>query len=224
MPYDLLHYFNQRFAKTKISKPGTGKFVTISRQTGCNGSGIAYDLVKALEKKGHVWKFINKEILEQSALKLKIDPSKIRYVFESKKKSHADDVLSALSSRYYKSDKMVRKTITEVLQHYAKMGNVILVGRAGVATTKEMKGGIHIRLTAPYAWRYNSLKNRSDFAKTDVGKFIKKHDAKKRKLIKDFSGHSIDEMEFDLTINCKSFTRQQLIDLIISAMQMNHII
>ena len=69
-----------------------------------------------------------------------------------------------------------------------------------------------------------TLKNRSDFARTDVGKFIKEHDAKKRKLIEDFCNRSIDEIEFDLTINCKSFTRQQVIDLIISAMQMNHII
>ena len=224
MPYDLLTYFNQRFAESKPKTKGTGKFVTISRQTGCNGTGIAQDLVHALEQKGHVWKFINKEILEQSASKLKLDTSQIKYVFETRRKTHADDVISALSSRYYKSDKVVRNTITEVLQHYAKMGNVIMVGRAGVATTEELEGGLHIRLIAPYSWRYNSLMNRSGFENQDVGKFIEEHDKKKRKLIKDFSGKSIDEIEFDLTINTKNFTRKHVVDLIITAMRMNHII
>jgi cytidylate kinase len=224
MPYDLLTYFDHRFGKKPppISKPGP--FLTISRQTGCNGSGIAADLVKNLRTYNKEWKFINKEILEESANQLKMDPAQIRYVFETKKRTHADDVIAALSSRYYKSDKAVRKTITEVLRHYAKVGNVIMVGRAGVATTKDMPAGMHIRLIAPYEWRVNSLKRRKSFEDVDVVKFIKEHDLKKKKLIEDFCGKSIQEIEFDLTINCACFTRQQLIDLIIQAMKMKKLV
>ncbi len=224
MPYDLLTYFNARFSDTRISKPGTGKFVTISRQTGCNGTGIAEDLVKALADRGHVWKYINKEILDQSAKELRTDPSKISYVFENKRRSHVDEVISALSSRYYKSDKVVRKTITEVLQYYARMGNVIMVGRAGVATTRHMDGGLHLRLIAPYAWRYDSLKERKGFENINVSEFIREHDKKKSNLIQDFAGKPIEEIEFDLTINCQTFERKQLVNLIISAMEMKHII
>jgi cytidylate kinase len=223
MKYDLLTYFDYRFSDSKHKQTGTGKFVTISRQTGCNGSGVAHDLVRALKSEGNMWKYINKEILEESAMQLRTNPSKISYVFESEKKTHADEVLSALSSRYYKSDKVVRKTITEVLRHYARVGNVIIVGRAGVATTADLPGGLHIRLIAPYEWRVNSLKSRKAFENTDVEAFIREHDAKKRKLIKDFCGHSVEEIEFDLTINTGTFTRQQVIDLILSAMKMKNI-
>jgi cytidylate kinase len=224
MPYDLLTYFDQRFDKKSHPKTKAGTFLTISRQTGCNGSGIAADLVKNLRKENKTWKFINKEILEDSANQLKMDPSRIKYVFETKKRTHADDVISALSSRYYKSDKAVRKTITEVLRHYAEAGNVIMVGRAGVATTQDMQGGIHIRLIAPYSWRVNSLKRRKDFEDIDVEKFIKVHDKKKKNLIEDFCGKNINDIHFDLTINCASFNRQQLVDLIIEAMKMKNTI
>jgi cytidylate kinase len=224
MPYDLLSYFDQRFENKARPQVKSGPFITISRQTGCNGSGIAADLVKVLKKEGKPWKFINKEILEESATKLKMDPSRIKYVFESKKRTHADDVIAALSSRYYKSDKVVRNTITKVLRHYAQVGHVIMVGRAGVATTEDMQGGMHIRLIAPYAWRVNSLKKRKSFENIAVEDFIREHDKKKKKLIEDFCGKNINEIEFDLTINCASFNRAQLIDLIVQAMWMKELV
>ena len=223
MSTDLLTYFNQRFSETTSTPSGTGKFVTISRQTGCNGTIIAEELTKALARKGSHWKFINKEILEQSARKLKLEPSKLQYVFENKKKSHIDDVISALSSRYYKSDKVVRKTITEVLRYYAAAGNVIIVGRAGVATTRDMTGGLHIRLIAPFEWRYASLKERKKSENENLTTFIREHDINKNNLIRDFAGKSVEEIEFDLTINCGVFTRQQVIDLILTAMEMKGI-
>lgn len=224
MPYDLLTYFDQRIEKKASPKPKSEPFLTISRQTGCNGSGIAADLIRELKKYDKGWKFINKEILEESANKLKMEPSRIRYVFETKEKTHADDVISALSSRYYKSDKAVRKTITQVLRHYSEKGKVVIVGRAGIATTNDLPGGIHIRLVAPYDWRVSSLKRRKSFEDIPVKKFIMEHDKKKRKLIEDFCGKNINEILFDLTINCASFTRQQLIDLIIESMKMKKLI
>ncbi len=224
MTNTLLQYFNQRFEKKIIAKSKLGPFITISRQTGCNGTGIAIDLVKALKARNKVWRFINKDILEKSANKLGIDKSKIHYVFKSQKKSHIDDVLSALSSKYYKSDRIVRKTITEVLQYFAKTGNVIIVGRAGVATTASIKNGLHLRLTAPYEWRLNSLKRRKGFENMNVAAFIKKHDLKKTKLIEDFCEKKISDIHFDLTINCAAFTRQQIISIILKTLEMKNLI
>jgi len=220
MPNTLITYFDQRFDKKSIKKAVPGPFITISRQTGCDATGIVSDLVRALKKENSKWKFINKEILEESANKLKLDQSKIKYVFESKRKSHLDDVISALSSRYYKSDKMVRKTICEILQHYAHEGNVIIIGRAGIAATRHLNNGLHLRLTAPYEWRFQSLKNRSGYENEDIAQFIQKHDMKKKKLIEDFYGKDFSKIEFDLTINCAAFTRQQVISLIIETMKL----
>ncbi len=146
MPNNLLSYFEQRLQKEKVKRSEFGPFITISRETGCNGTGVATDLVKALKGYKQSWKYINKEVLEESANQLRLNPSQIKYVFETRKTTHADEVLSAFSHKYYKSDKVVRKVITEVLKHYATIGNVILVGRAGVATTKDIPHGLHLRL------------------------------------------------------------------------------
>ncbi len=163
-------------------------------------------------------------MLENAANKLRLNPSKINYIFEAGKKTHVDEVLAAFSSRYYKNDKMVRKTITEVIRHYASEGNIIIVGRAGVATTRDMPGGLHLRFTAPYEWRFNSLKKRKEFQDKDLKSFIRMHDIKKRKLIESFCGKDLSDIQFDLTLNCATFTRQQIISFIINAMKMKNLI
>ena len=224
MPYDLLTYFEKRVSGLQKEKNGNAPFITISRQTGCNGNELAFQLIKVLRRKNLKWKYINKEVLEESARKLKLDESKIAYVFDTKEKSHVDEILSALSNRYYKSDRIVRKTITEVLRHDAQEGNIIIVGRAGVATTQDLPGGLHIRLTAPYEWRLNALKRRKAFENMDVATFIREHDSRKRKLIEDFSGKKISEIQFDLHFNCETFSKPQIVEMVVKAMELKKMI
>ena len=224
MPYDLLTYFEKRFAQSKEEKTGTVPFITISRQTGCNGNDLAIQIIKNLRLRNARWKYINKEVLEESAKKLRLEESQVKYVFDTTEKSHVDEILFALSHKYYKSDLMVRKTITEVIRHFAQEGNMIIVGRAGVATTKDLPGGLHIRLTAPYEWRVNALKRRKAFENKDVAAFIREHDSKKRKLIEHFGGKKISEIQFDLTFNCETFSRSQIVQLIVEAMSLKKMI
>lgn len=224
MPYDLLTYFEKRVYQAKKVKTGLVPFITISRQTGCNGNELAFTIIKKLKQRNTKWQYINKEVLKESAKKLKLDESQIKYVFDTKEKSHADEILSAFSNRYYKSDRAVRKTITEVLQHYAQKGNMIIVGRAGVATTRDLPGGLHIRLMAPYEWRMKALKKRKAFDQTDVAAFIRKHDTKKRKLIEHFCGKKINDIQFDLTFNCETFSKPQIVEMIMEAMELKKMI
>ena len=72
MPHKLLTYFDNRFERPPLKKYEQGPFITISRQTGCNGTGIAKDIATALKAYGQKWSFINKEVLEESARKLKM--------------------------------------------------------------------------------------------------------------------------------------------------------
>ena len=224
MSYDLLSYFEKRVASPGKEHLKPAPFITISRQTGCNGNELALQIIKHLKLQHSVWRFINKEVLEESAKKLKMEESQIKYVFDTKEKSHIDEILAAFSNRYYKSDRVVRKTITEVLRHDARAGNIIIVGRAGVATTRNLPGGLHIRLIAPYAWRVNALKRRKAFENIDVASFIREHDAKKRKLIEHFAGEKISDIQFDLSFNCETFSKPQLVDMIVKAMEMKKMI
>ena len=215
----LLKYFNKRLEKSKTITKSKNGFITISRQTGCNGNAIAAKLAQELSGQ-HKWKYINKEILEDSAQKLNLEDSKIRHLFDADNLSHADEIISAFSNRYYKSDKKLKNTITNVIKHFAQEGNIIIVGRAAVGITLEIPNGIHVRLTAPLEWRINSLKRRKEFDRIDIKKFIAEHDKKKAYIIKRFCNVKFEEIPFDLTINCARYSQEQVVDLIIRAMKM----
>ena len=226
MTYDLMTYFDQRFSKAtkKPVKKEPGPFVTISRETGCNATAIAQDLAKALSQYGKKWQYVNKEILEESAHKLNLDEIKVEHIFEDEARTHLDEILGALSNRYYKNDKTVRKTISQVLRHFAIQGNMVIVGRAGVSTTRDIPNGLNVRLVAPYEWRVNSLKKRKAFDHVNVEKFIKEHDEKKKRLIEQFCGKKFHEVYFDLILNRETFTSQQIIAIIIEAMKVKKMI
>lgn len=222
MPQDLLKYFEKRLSKREIKAVKSGGFVTISRQTGCNGNSVAAKLVKKLSGQAK-WKYINKEILEHSAQKLNLKNSKISHLFNADSLSHANEIISALSNRYYKSDRKLKNTITEVVRHFAMEGNIVIVGRAAVGITSKMSGGLHIRITAPLDWRINSLKRRKGFEDVDIKKFIDEHDKKKVNIIKRFCNVEFKEIPFDLILNCAHFNQDQMVELIVKAMKLRGI-
>lgn len=223
MPQDLLKYFEKRLSTAKIKSSKNSGFVTISRQTGCNGSSVAIKLAKRLSKDTE-WKHINKEILNESARKLDLKTSKISHLYDADRLTHADEILTALSNKYYKSDKKLKSTISQVVKHYAEEGNIIIVGRAAVGITSKIDGGLHIRLTAPLDWRINSLKKRRGFENVDIKKFIGEHDKKKANMIKRFCNVKLDEIPFDLVINCARFDEDKIVKIIHNAMLMKQII
>lgn len=223
MSLDLTDYLEKRLAGNKKVFHESHPFVTISRQTGCNGNAIAVKLVRELSSPISKWKYVNKEILAESAKKLNLTESRLMHFFNDEKLNHATEIIAALSHRYYKSDQKIKNTITELVKDYANEGRIVIVGRAAVGITLHIKKGIHIRLTAPLEWRIRHLKKRKDFEKIDVAKFISNHDTKKENLIKRFCNLKMDEVPFDLTINCSQFNQNQIVAIIINAMKIKEL-
>lgn len=221
---ELLHYFDYRFNQPEPKKVKKLPFITISRKTGCDGILIAKLLVKEFKSLGEKWKYIDKEILNDSAKKLKLNKSQVNYVFEAEMKTHADEILAALSSRYYKSDKAVRKAVAGVVKHYAMDGRVIIVGRGGAPITADMKYGVNVRLDAPISWRIESLMKRRNSSHKKIEKFILDNDLKREKLLTYFCNKASGDMCFDLTINCAKFTPKEIAAIIISVMKKKKLI
>ncbi len=229
MSYDLIEYFNRRFSrpdleKKKPEKKEPGPFVTISRETGCRGNDIAEQLVEHLKQYDSRWKLINKEIIFQAANKLKVDPHRIYDVIESENRTAVHEILDALAYKYYVNDRVVRKNVAELLRFDARQGYVVIVGRGGVAVTNDIPNGLHLKFTAPLAWRVESVALTKNMRMEEAERYVKETDAKRIKLIEQLSGKSIDQVYFDLQINCKTFTNEQFIELITQTMKIKGLI
>ena len=125
MPTNLIAYLSERYYGQKKEPTGVGPFITLSRETGCNATTLAMELVKTFRKKGQHWHFVNKEILDKSAEKLHLDRHKLEHEFFISKSNVMDDVIKALSLRYFKNDKKIRDTISEIIRYEAQKGNAM---------------------------------------------------------------------------------------------------
>jgi hypothetical protein len=134
----LIKYFEARI-KNEHEHREAGPVITISREYGCPSKVLAEILVEKLkqadqESQSHPyrWKWISRELLEESAHELKIDPKHINHVFDYQERSIIDDILAATRKDSYKSDHAIKKTIAKVIRSMGERGHVVIVGRAGV--------------------------------------------------------------------------------------------
>ncbi len=222
----LLRYLENRHSESEDQSKNKepGPVITISRQFGCSGKFLANKLAETLNEKltnkREQWKVISKEILEKSAKELELDPSQVEYVFRYEKKSAIDDILGALSSKYYKSDRKIRNTIKKVIYSFGKQGHSIILGRCGSSITKNIDRSLHIRLIAPLDWRIQMVKKRFNLSTKKTKNYVLDIEKKRAELRNNLAGHKIEDTHYDLLINVKSFSHDEIADMILEVVNL----
>ncbi len=219
----LLKYLEDRYKhhipNEKVKSPGP--VITISRYFGCPANMCANDLADLLtemeETQDKPWKVINKEILEQAAKELGLTPEKIEFVFKFEKRSAVDEILEALSSKYYKSERKIKNTICEVIRSIGERGNVIIVGRAGVAILKDIPNSLHVKLIAPLDYRVDGVSRRHQISHTKARKLTLEMDKNRSQLRAEFAGIKMDLVDYDLIFNCQALKSEEIVKLVSKA-------
>ena len=222
----LLKYLEDRY-KYKVQKAeelNPGPVITISRDFGCPANMCATDLAELLNKidskPDDPWKVISKEILEHSAKELGLDPEKIEYIFKFEKRSAVDEILEALSSKYYKSERKIRNTIREVIWTFGVRGRVIIVGRAGSAILSSIPNSIHIRLIAPLDYRIEGVSRRHQISLKDARKLTLDMDKKRALLRNEFAGRKVNSVDYDLIFNTERMKTEEIVQIIAKASEL----
>ncbi len=230
MKVDLIKYMSERFKSDAIKEKEPGPVITISREFGCPAKSIAEKLVESLTRKMYVkgtnieWKYITKEIMSKSAKELDLDPSKIQYVFEFKQKGLIDDIITAQSTKYYKSDRKIRNTIGRVVRNMGCEGYVVIVGRGGVAITRDIPKSLHIHLEAPLEWRVLRTSAKFKMEPEEAEKYILDVDRKRKQFRDYFEGKNTDYTRFDLTFNCMTLSIKEIVNIIVKAAEERNLI
>jgi len=202
-----------------------GPVVTISRECGCTALHIANIMVEKLTAKtGKRWSCLTKEILERSAKELNLDPQKIEYVFNSREKTTWDEILAALSNKYYQSDRKIKKTIADVVQSFACKGNCIIIGRGGVVLTQEIERSFHIKLHAPIEWRVAQLQKNYKLSMDEMLKYAKEIDKKREVLRNYFNKELLSITVFDVIYNSKKLSDEHIAEASINLMEMKGVL
>ncbi len=230
MHIDLLKYTSDRIHQEDERFREAGPVITISREYGCPAKILAGRLAEELTKKLFVkgkdikWKYVTKEIMAESARTLEVDPDKIKYVFDYEQKSMIDGIISAQFNKYYKSERKIRNTIAKVIRNMAFDGNVIIVGRGGVAIAHDITKSLHIMLEAPIDWRTLRVAENYHISQAEARKNSIEIDKKRKEFREYFQGKNTDYTRFDLTFNCMTFSIEEIVQIILKAAEIRKLV
>jgi cytidylate kinase len=227
----LLKYLEDRYEHKmpdKKEKKQVGPVITISRYFGCPANLCATDLAEMLtEMEGahdDPWKVINKEILEEAAKELGLTPEKIEFIFKFQKRSAVDEILEALSSKYYKSERKIRNTIREVIRSIGEKGRVIIVGRGGVSILKDIPNSLHVKLFASMNYRVHGISKRHKISHHEARKLAEDMDKKRSQLRAEFAGRKMELVDYDLIFNCEKFKADEIVKLIAKSAELKGLV
>jgi cytidylate kinase len=198
-----------------------GPVICISREVGCGGVNIAQLLAIELDKHGGCkkWKVLSKEILEESARELNMDPNKLRRYLKEGERGIFDDILAAFAEKRFKSERKINKTLIDLITSVANDGHCIIVGRAGHIIARDIEKSLFLKLIAPYEWRVKQIMVKDNLNMKEAMDFIEKTEKERRNFIKHIAGENNNDNQFDLIINIAKFNSTQLIDIIKFAAQ-----
>lgn len=220
----LMKYFEARI-KDETDKQEPGPVITISREYGCPSkilAGIVVEKLRLLDQETpshpYKWRWIGRELMEESAKDLKVDPKHINHIFDYQERSIVDDILaSTRKDGSYKSDHAIKKSIGKVIRTMGERGHVVIVGRAGVAINREIKKSFHVRLMAPLEWRINRVMQTQKLTKEKALEEITGKDANRKRFLEYYLGQKFQIQIFDAIYNCGYLTLEEIADLIVYA-------
>ena len=231
MENSLLNYMNKRFGDVS-QKPNrgphiAGPVITISREVGCGGLKLAREMATELNKSVFCkkWQVISKEILQQSAEELKLDPQKVHRLFTPTEHSTFDEILEAFNAKSYKSDRVILRTVKEVIRGFAVDGCCIIVGRAGNVIAHDLENSLHVRLVAPLDWRIEKIAAKHQITMDEARHFIVETE-RKRDTFRKYYMHNKrnNQLYYDMVINVAKFKPGKVVDLILSAVELKGIL
>ncbi len=225
MKVDLSKYLEDWYKDDPAKNIYPGPVITISRELGCPAKSLACSLAEKLDQektkksKEQPWRWISKEILDESAKQLNVDCDQIEHVFDYKSRGVLEDILFAQSKDFYKSDLKIRTTIAKVIRSFANQGNAIIVGRGGIAIARDIPRSLHIMLEAPLEWRATRVASKHEMTIDQARSYAQSIDKKRAQFRDYYQGKGNDYTRFDLRINCMTLSIDEIVDIILGAVK-----
>lgn len=224
MKIDLKKYFSER-DRINSSRMYPGPVVTFSRQYGCEANRLAMLLIKRINEipigtlKKHPWRYISKEILDESSVELGLKVHDVEQRIQSHSTAMVDNVFASLSNHYQVPGKQILEKVREIILTYARKGNVILIGRGGAAVTKGIGNALRIKLIASLDWRVKSIAGKTGLEWKEALSLVNHIDKNRVDWVEHLSGVKYDDSLFDLIINVERMSDKEIIDVILMVMQ-----
>ena len=225
-----LRYMGERMEHFSSKHTQTGPGITISRECGCPGNEIAEMLKNRLNQKmikeGHqpIWKWVNKEILLKASHELKMNPGDVETFLKTKESGMLQDLANSFAETSYVKNARIKKVIFNVIRNMALEGHMIVVGRGGGSIAWDIPKSLHVYLEAPLSWKTDMIRQKKGMKIAEARKYVLESDMQRSKFRDFFRTKFSDEIYYNLRFNCKSFTAEEICELIARTAELEKLI
>ena len=102
-----------------------------------------------------------------------------------------------------------------MIREIAEQGQAIIVGRGGIAITRDLSNSLHINLVAPLDWRAAIISERYNVS-IDEARISAIDIDNKRKEFRDyFEGKNSDYTSPDISFNCMTLSIDEIVSTIV---------
>lgn len=170
------------FRKIKSSCP----CITISRETGAGAGFVSQHLISYLQAvtndKSCEWTFFDKLLIEKILEDHNL-PHQLSEFMKEDKYSSVSSIINELLGIHPSKWTLLHKT-TETIIQLARMGNVVIVGRAASVITAKLPNTFHVRLVAPLENRVQKMIKQYSMSEKEAVEFIKREDNSRKNYVK----------------------------------------
>jgi len=213
-----------------VEKEQSSRFVTISREYGCDGYPVAGQLCDLLNERTpeSPWHIFTHPILEKIISDEKLGLEMVDRITETRY-SFAKWFFDGIVPDFIKSPQLqVFQRLKNLILNLSAKGNCILVGGGAQVLTHRFHStifqGTHIRLIGSHEFRVKNVMKKFGLNRGDAENQIEKKQFAREKFIKDFTDHSsYDNAFYHLVINNEWLTPKTIAKLVFQLMEMNGI-
>lgn len=193
-------------------------FVTISREAGAGGRTIGSGLVDRLNELDPgepPWSLWDKGLVEKVAEEHHISKELIESL-ESSHKPWMQEFLSSLAMQADPADVRIYRLVGTAIRALAAQGRVVVVGRGGAFITRNMPGGVHLRLVAPREFRIDVMARQLNTSHSAAAEHVRQLDQQRAAFYKRFWPKiPFTPDAFTLTINTADIDEQHAVECVL---------
>lgn len=184
--------------------------ITISREFGARGAAFASHLAKKIGYK--VW---DKDLLQAITIEVGSGLKMVESVDERRRQTVEDAVTGFFHNM--PTNVSYLRSLIRVVNKIEEYGNSIIVGRGANYICKNPKA-LHVRIVSPLKFRIEEFAKRENISKTEAKRLIQDKDKERKVFVnQNFHRDMNESSDYDMVINAKSFTLDEMAEIVINA-------
>ena len=216
-----IYWQKQKFQHEEPEKVNRLPFVTFSLEYGCCGYQVALKITEIFNEEFNpdpLWAAYDRKLFNRIMSDTGLSSSLVDTLTNKARNKLTDLVQTTFSN--FPPQVAVHKKLVETIAMLAMNGNVVIVGRGGNRVTRDIPGGFHVRLIAPFEVRVEKIEKAMNISKLKATNLVKEKTKERESYMKEFFKLDLsDPHNYDMVINDSEFSVENSARIIIQAMR-----